>query len=423
MKRMLNNTMVKNAKPQENGKPKKYTDGGGMYLLVNQTGKYWRYNYKFAGKYKTYAIGIYPDISLKEARKLHDDARDLLARDIDPSAYKKIQKLSSNRYSDGKNSFEAVAREWYLIWKAENTEYHAKRVFSRLKKDVFPWLGDRPIKDIEPPEILIVLNRVVSRGAVGTAHRIMQNIGQIFRYAVASGRAERDQTADLKGALPSYRTKHFPAITNPKELGHLLRVIDDYKGSLVVRCAFRLSPLVMLRPSELAGAEWSEIDFERELWTIPDKRMKGAKSIKEENLSSHIIPLPSQAIAILKEIYPLTGRFQHVFTGVRNRRKPMNSSTINTALKRLGFQDVMKAHSFRATASSLLNEMGFNPDAIERQLSHKDKNQVRSAYNRAQYLEERKEMLQHWADYLDRLKNGAEVIPFDRQPPSHNNLG
>lgn len=281
-------------------------------------------------------------------------------------------------------------------------------------------MGDRPLKDIEPPEILIVLNKIVSRGAVETAHRTMQLIGQVFRYGVATGRAERDKTIDLKGALPSYRTKHFPAITDSKELGHLLRVIDDYRGSLVIRCAFKLSPLVMLRPSELAGAEWSEIDFHNRLWTIPAKRMKLTRAAKEENLYSHVVPLSNQAIEIFREIQPLTGRFEHVFTGQRNRRKPMSSSSINTALKRLGFQDVMKAHSFRATASSLLNEMGFNPDAIERQLSHKDDNQVRAAYNRAQYLEERRDMLQQWADYLDTLKNGADVIPIRTETLKEN---
>ena len=419
MKRMLNHTIVKNAKPQSNGKPKKYTDGGGMYLLVNQTGKYWRYNYKFADKFKTYSIGIYPDISLKDARVLHEEARELLARDIDPSAYKKVQRLSMSRYSGG-NSFETVAREWYEVWKTKILESHAKKVFARLENDVFPWLGDRPLKDIEPPEILIVLNKIVSRGAVETAHRTMQLIGQVFRYGVATGRAERDKTIDLKGALPSYRTKHFPAITDSKELGHLLRVIDDYRGSLVIRCAFKLSPLVMLRPSELAGAEWSEIDFHNRLWTIPAKRMKLTRAAKEENLYSHVVPLSNQAIEIFREIQPLTGRFEHVFTGQRNRRKPMSSSSINTALKRLGFQDVMKAHSFRATASSLLNEMGFNPDAIERQLSHKDDNQVRAAYNRAQYLEERRDMLQQWADYLDTLKNGADVIPIRTETLKEN---
>lgn len=406
MRRLLNDTTCRNAKPNPNGKPKKYTDGGGMYLLVGKTGKYWRYNYKFAGKFKTYAIGLYPDISLKEARILHEEARDLLAKDIDPMAYKKLQRLSMSRYSGGE-TFETVAREWFLVWSKEHTERHASKVFARLENDVFPWLGNRAVKDIEPPEILIVLNRIVSRGAVETAHRVKQSIGQAFRYAVATGKAERDKTQDLKGALPSYRKKHFPAITDPKQLGHLLRVIDDYHGSLVVRCAFRLAPLVMLRPSELTGAEWSEIDFERALWSIPAKRMKASKAVKDENAYFHEIPLSRQAIKILQEIQPLTGRFQHVFTGTRDRRKPMNASTINIALRRLGYQDIMTAHSFRATASSLLNEMGFNPDAIERQLAHTDKNKVRSAYNRAQYLEERRDMLQQWADYLDTLKNGG----------------
>lgn len=414
MKRMLNHTIVKNAKPQENRKPKKYTDGGGMYLLVNQTGKYWRYNYKFAGKFKTYAVGIYPDVSLKDARVLHEEARELLARDIDPSAYKKIKRLSMSRYS-GSDGFEGVAREWFEVWKSKNTDTHSKKTLASLEKDVFPWLGDRPLKAIEPHEILIVLNRIVSRGAVETAHRVKQTIGQVFRYGVATGRAERDKTIDLKGALPVYRKKHFPAITDPKELGHLLRVIDDYRGSLVIRCAFKLSPLVMLRPSELAGAEWSEIDFDAEMWTIPVARMKGSKAVKEDNLTTHVIPLSRQAIAILKEIEPFSGRFQHIFTGARNRRKSMSASSVNMALRRLGYQGVMTAHSFRTMASTMLNEMGYSPDAIEKQLAHKDKNRIRAVYNRAQYLEERRLLLQQWADYLDTLKNGADVIPINRR--------
>ena len=410
MKRKLNITIVKNAKPNDEGKPKKYADGGGLYLLVNKKGKYWRYNYKFNDKFKTLALGVYPDVGLKDARTAHEDARDLLARDIDPSAYRKINKATKAHLEN--TSFEGVGREWFILWKDDNTEGHAKRTLTRLENDVFPWLGERPIVDIEPPEILMVLRRIESRGALETAHRVRQVIGQVFRYAVATGRAQRDQTADLKGALKPYRKKHFPAITDPVEVGRLLRTIDDYSGSLIVRCAFKLSPLVMLRPSELSGAEWKEIDLENETWAIPVARMKARKAIKEENATSHIIPLSKQAIEVFREIQPLTGRFQHVFTGARNRRKPMSSSSVNTALKRLGYGETMKAHSFRAMASSLLNQMGFNPDAIERQLAHKDSNEVRAAYNRAQYLEERREMLQSWADYLDNLKNGADVIPI-----------
>ncbi len=412
MKRSLNNTLVKSAKPSHNGKPKKYTDGGGLYLLVSKTNKYWRYNYKFMGKWKTLALGVYPKISLKDARIAHEEARELLSRGIEPNEYKKLQQLQGSSKAD---TFEAVALEWFSIWKKDNSASHAKRTLARLNNDAFPWLGSRQIVAIEPPEILVVLRRIESRGALETAHRVKQLIGQVFRYAVVTGRASRDQTADLKGALQPFRKKQFPAITDPVEIGHLLRVIDNYKGSLIVRCAFRLSPLVMLRPSELAGARWEEIDFNNALWTIPIKRMKARQIIKDENTTVHQVPLSRQAIAILKEIQPLTGNFVHVFTGARDRHKPMNPSTINTALKRLGYQQTMKAHSFRTMASSLLNEMNFNPDAIERQLAHKDKDKIRGIYNRAQYLQERREMLQQWADYLDNLKNGADVLPFKKR--------
>jgi integrase len=329
MKRKLNTIKIKNAKPKKTGKPKKHTDGGGLYLLVSKKGKYWRYNYKFMGKAKTIAFGVYPDVSLKDARLAHEEARELLGRDIDPNAYKKIKKISK---SEG-NSFEVIGREWFLIWEGDNTKNHAFRVMARLENDVFPWLGQRIIGDIEPPEILIVLRRIESRGALETAHRTRQVIGQIFRYAVAIGKAKRDQTADLKSALRPYRKKHFPAITDPIEVGHLLRVIDDYAGSIIVRCAFKLSPLVMLRPNELSNAEWREIDFDNATWTIPVARMKARKYIKEENATVHIVPLSIQAIQVLKEIYQLTGHFEHVFTSARNRKKPMNPSSINTALK------------------------------------------------------------------------------------------
>lgn len=233
-------------------------------------------------------------------------------------------------------------------------------------------------------------------------------------YAISIGKARRDQTADLKGALKPYRTKHFPVILDPVEIGHLLRVIDDYRGSIIVRCAFRLTPLVMLRPNELAGARWCEIDFDTETWTIPVARMKAKKYIKEENATVHVIPLSKQAMAIFMEMYQLTGNFEHVFTGTKSRKKPMNASTINMALRRLGYQGKMNAHSFRAMASSSLNEMGFRADVIEKQLAHKDKNAIRAAYNRAEYLDERRDMMQKWSDYLDTLRYGADVIPIAR---------
>ena len=414
MIRRLNDVMVRQARPSENGGIRKYTDGGQMYLIVSKTGKYWRYNYKFAGKSKTLALGVYPDVNLMDARKAHKEAREQLERGIDPNEYKKIRKLSGGHFDN--NSLEAVALEWFAIWKGDNSESHAKRTLARLKNDVFPFLGARPIKSIEPPEILILLRRIESRGALETAHRVKQLVGQVFRYGVATGRVKRDQTADLKGALKPYRKKHFPAITCPVEFGHLLRVIEEYHGSLVVRCAFKLSPLVMLRPSELAQAEWSEIDLYSATWTIPVKRMKEKKHIKEENATSHIVPLSKQAVMVLRDIQLLTGRFVHVFTGARDRRKPISSSSINIALKRLGYSEVMKAHSFRITASTLLNLKGYNPDAIERQLAHKDKNKIRGIYNRAEYLEERREMLQYWADYMDDLRLGKDVVSFKKNP-------
>lgn len=289
MKRKLNDVIIRNAKPKEDGKPKKYTDGGRLFLLVNKKGKYWRYNYQFAKIQKTISFGVYPEVSLKDARIAHEKARELLSRNIDPSEHRKIEKLAVGQLHD--NTLEAIAREWFVMWREDKAETHSKRTLARLEKNVFPWIGANPVTEIEPPIILLVLRRVEARGALDLAHRIKQILGQIFRYAIATGRAHRDPTADLKGALKPRKKKHFPAITDPVEFGHLLRVIEEYHGSLIVRCAFRLSPLVMLRPSELAGAKWSEIDFESETWTIPVKRMKALTAIKIENATSHVIPL------------------------------------------------------------------------------------------------------------------------------------
>lgn len=406
MKRNLTDTAIKKAKLDKSEKPRKLTDGGGLYLLINKKGKYWRYNYRFNEKFKTLAIGVYPEVSLKEARIIHDDAHAKVKNGIDPSAQKKIQKSSYKELSE--NTFELIAREWFSEFKDTWVDSHAKRLISRLENDVFPWLGSRPIHEIEPPEILDVMRRVQARGALESAHRVRQVCGQVFKYAVATGRAKRDQTADIKGALPSHRKKHFSAIKKPEELAVLLHAIDQYKGTFVVRCALRLSPLVMLRPGEFRQAEWSEIDLEQAVWTIPVKRMKALKATKESNETTHIVPLSMQAVEILKDIEPLTGRFQHVFTGARSRTRPMSDNAVRLALRTMGFdKEEMTVHGFRSTASTLLNEMGFNPDAIEAQLAHKDSNEIRAAYNRAQYLDERRNMLQTWADYLDELKQGT----------------
>lgn len=406
MKRRLTGIAIKKAKLVESGsKPRKLTDGGGLYLLINQKGKYWRYNYRFNDKSKTLSIGVYPRVALKEARVIHDDAHGKVQKGIDPSAQKKIQKSTFKELSE--NTFEVIAREWFLEFKDTWVESHAKRLIARLENDVFPWVGDRPIHEIEPLEILEVMRRVQARGALESAHRVRQVCGQVFKYAVATGRAKRDQTADIKGALPSHRKKHFAAIKDPEELGQLLSAIDNYQGTFVVRCALKLSPLVMLRPGELRHAEWSEIDLEQATWTIPVKRMKSLKATKENNDTIHIVSLSTQAIKILKDIKPLTGRFQYIFTGARSRTRPMSENAVRLALRTMGFdKEKMSVHGFRSTASTLLNEMGFNSDAIEAQLAHKDSNEVRAAYNRAQYLEERRNMLQAWANYLDELKLG-----------------
>ncbi len=327
MKRSLTDTAIKKAKLVESGsKPRKLTDGGGLYLLINQTGKYWRYNYRFHDKFKTLSIGVYPEISLKDARIIHDEAHSKVKKGIDPSVQKKIQKSSYKELST--NTFEVIAREWFAEFKDTWVDSHSKRLIARLENDVFPWLGERPIHEIEPPEILDVMRRVQARGALESAPRVRQVCGQVFKYAVATGRAKRDQTADIKGALPSHRKKHFAAIKDPDELAELLCAIDNYQGTFVVRCALQLSPLVMLRPGELRHAEWSEIDFEKALWTIPVKRMKALKETKENNETTHIVPLSTQAITILKEIEPLTGRFQYVFTGARSRTRPMSDNAI-----------------------------------------------------------------------------------------------
>jgi len=402
MKRHLTDTAIKNAKLKQGSSQTKFTDGGGLYLLVNKSGKYWRYNYKFNDKYKTLALGVYPDISLKEVRRKHDAARDKISEGIDPSIQKKIKKLSRRQSSD--NSFEAIGREWFEEFKETWAESHSKRLIARLENDVFPWIGARPISELEPPEVLAVMRRVQERGALESAHRVRHLCGQVFRYAIATGRAKRDQTADLKGALPPYRKKHFAAIKKADQLRDLVLAMEGFRGTFVVKCAIKLSLLVMLRPGELRHGEWGEIDFDNASWTIPAKRMKARKTTKEENLTTHIVPLSKQAMAILEELYPLTSRFPYIFTGARNRNRPMSENAVNAALRSLGFSnDMMTAHGFRATASTFLNEMGFNPDAIEAQLAHKDKNAIRAAYNRAQYLDERKEMLQTWADYIDEL--------------------
>ena len=399
----LTDTACKNAKPKPDGKPAKYADEKGMYLLVNQTGKYWRLDYRYANKRKTLAIGVYPTVTLKDAREKRDEARRLLAEDIDPGEHRKVTKAS--KVLQAENSFEAVAREWFTKFKPTWTDGHAERIIRRLERDIFPWLGGHPIADIEAPELLTNLQRIERRGAIETAHRAMQNTSQIFRYAIATGRAKYNPAADLTGALaPTIKTS-FPTITDPTKIAELLRAIDGYQGTLATQCALKLAPLVFVRPGELRQAEWGEVDLENALWVIPAARMK----MREK----HVVPLSRQAIAILSELKPLTGNGRYVFPGARSNGRPMSENTVNAALRRLGYdKDTMTGHGFRHMASTLLNEQGWNRDAIERQMAHAERNSIRATYNYAEYLPERHRMMQSWADYLEALKNGAKITPL-----------
>lgn len=397
----LTDTAVRNAKKRE--EPAKLSDERGLYLLVNSVGKYWRFDYRFAGKRKTLALGVYPDISLAIARERRDEAKRQLTRDIDPGVARRIRRTAIVQRTA--NSLEAVAREWHQRFCKNWAESTAAGILRRLELDVFPWVGGRPIAEITPPELLSVLRRVESRGALETAHRVHQYSSQIFRYAVATGRAERDPAADLRGALPPVRVKHHASITDPSAVGQLLRAISGYAGSFVVKCALRLAPLVFVRPGELRRAEWPEIKLDVAEWRIPAERMKMR--------APHIVPLSVQAIAILRELQHVTGGGQYVFPGARSGKRPMSENTVNAALRRLDYgSDQMTGHGFRSMASTLLNEAGWHRDAIERQLAHAERDEVRAAYNYAEHLPERRRMMQAWADYLDGLKSGARVTPI-----------
>jgi integrase len=400
MKRKLTDTAVKNAKP-----PASISDGGGLYLLVKETGKFWRYNYRMDGKQKTLAIGSYSEITLKDARTRHEEARALLARGVDPSSHKQATKGA--RLAESANTFQAVATEWLVKFTADQVPEHTDRQKRRLERHVFPYIGGRIIGEIEPPDILAVLRRIEAAGTLETAHRVKTLIGQVFRYAVATGRAIRDQTADLKGALPPAKGEHFAAITDPKEAGELLRAMAGYRGAIETHIALQLSAYTFTRPGELRQMEWAEIDTLKAVWTIPAEKMKAGRV--------HVVPLCKQALALLEELRPLTGRRRYVFPSRTDTSKPMSSNTVRSALKRLGYDsDSMTAHGFRAMASTMLYELGYPSDVIEKQLAHTVGNDVRRAYDRSQLMPERTAMMQQWADYLDTLRDGAQVIPIRR---------
>lgn len=389
----LTHVAIKNAKPKE--KAYKLSDEKGLFLFITPTGgKYWRLKYRFGGKEKKLAFGVYPEVSLAEAREKRDKARKMIAENIDPGIVKQASKRASVLASE--NSFQAVALEWYAKFSTKWVPNHADRTLRRLEKDVFPCIGKRPINEIKAPELLTVLRRVENRGAIETAHRIQQICGQVFRYGIATGRADRDISNDLRGALPPTRKRHHATIIDPKKIAELLRAIQSYEGYFVTKCALQLAPLFFVRPGELRKAEWEEINFETAEWRIPAEKMKMR--------ATHIVPLSTQAISILKELQNFTGHGQYVFPSIRTLRRPMSDNTVLGALRRLGYaKDEMTGHGFRSMASTLLNEQGWNRDAIERQLAHAERNNIRAAYNYAEYLPERRKMMQHWADYLEAL--------------------
>jgi len=387
----LSAAKVKNAKPKI--KSYKLTDGQGMYLLVNTKGsKLWRMDYSFNNKRNTHAIGAYPVISLENARERLIEAKKLIENGIDPNLYRKV-----NKENTSKSTFEAVALEWHTKFSPSWSAGHSKRVLRRLEKNVFPWLGSRKIDDIEPHELLTVMQRAESRGAHETAHRIRQNCGQVFRYAIATARAKHDISTSLIGALPPLIVKHHASILEADKIGKLLWVIEGYEGEFITRCALKIAPLVFLRPGELRQAEWSEFDFEKKEWRIPAHKMKMRLP--------HIVPLSKQVLQIIAELRPLTGHGKYLFPGIRSASRPLSENTLNAALRRLGFtKDEMTAHGFRSIASTHLNELNWKPDAIERQLSHFERNKSRGSYNFAEYLDLRREMMQAWADYLEKLQ-------------------
>ena len=401
----LSEVKVRNTKPK--GNAYKLFDGGGLFLFVTPSGgKLWHFKYRFDNKEKKLAFGTYPEISLDDARQRRDEARRQVAHGIDPGAVRKAQKQAETSETE---TFEVIAREWHAKFTHTWTPGYAITIMGRLERDCFPWIGTRPITQIKASELLTVLRRVESRGALESAHRIKTIAGQVFRYAVATGRAERDPSGDLKGALPQPEEKHCAAVTDAKEVAPLLRALDGYSGHFVVKCALRLAPLFFVRPGELRNAEWAEMDLDEAVWTIPANKMKTKQS--------HIVPLSNQAIAILAELKELTGSSKYVFPSGRSFSRPMSNNAILAALRRMGFEKTeMSGHGFRAMARTILDEvLQQRPELIEHQLAHSVRDPLGRAYNRTAHLPERRKMMQLWSTYLDGLKEGAKVIPLQRQ--------
>lgn len=402
----LSDLAIRRAKPAD--KPVRLFDGGGLYLEVTPSGgKLWRLKFRHAGKEKKLSIGSYPAVSLSDARDKAGEAKRALAAGVDPAAQKQSDKIA--RKFASANSFEAVALEFMRVRMSGMAQSTVGKKDQLLKKNLLPWLGSRNIAEITALELLAVLRRVESRGANELAHRCLQIAGQVFRYAISTGRAERNPAADLRGALEPVQVTSHAAITEPEHVGALLRAINSYAGTFVVKCALQLAPMVFVRPGELRQAEWSELDLDRAEWNIPAERMK----MREP----HLVPLSAQAVEILRSLQQLTGRGRYLFPSLRSGKRAMSENTLNAALRRLGYQTTeMTSHGFRAMARTILDEvLGFRPDFIEHQLAHAVRDPNGRAYNRTKHLGERRKMMQAWADYLDKLRDGAQVIPISNR--------
>lgn len=398
-------------------KPYKMADGGGLYLEVDPAGgKYWRFKYRFAKKEKRISLGVYDDVGLAAAREERDECRKLLAKGIDPGVHRKAQKAA--RAGKAANSLEVVAREWLTKFIDPMKESHRKRVYARFENDIFPYLGGRPIAEITPMELLDVIKKIEDRGAGDTAHRTLGSCGQVFRYGVRTGRCVKDITADLRGALQPVEEQHFAAVTEPKEIGGIMRAIDGYRGTFVVRSAFRLAPLVFVRPGELRKAKWQDVDLDEAEWLLELSKIDKSKERREDVDKYLIVPLPRQALEILKALKALTGKDMYVFPGARDRNRPMSENAILTAMRRMGIpKEEMCGHGFRATARTILRQnLHIREDLIEHELGHQVIDPNGRAYNRATFLPERRLMMQVWADYLDKLKS-EKVVPMQKPKP------
>jgi integrase len=400
----LNDVKIRNAKASE--KSQRLYDERGLYLEVSPAGgKWFRLKYRFGGVEKRISLGVYPDVSLKEARERRDECRKLLAGGVDPSENRKATRSAQSERAS--NSFEVVTREWFAKYSPGWAVNHSSRVIRRFERDIFPLIGGRPIAGITAAELLTVIRRIENRGTLETAHRARTNCGQVLRYAVATGRCERDPSGDLRGALPPAKGKHFAAVIEPSKLGGILRAMDGYEGDLTVRCALRLAPLLFVRPGELRAAEWKDVDLDEGEWRYTVTKTD----------TPHVVPLSRQAIKIIREVKPLTGDGRYLFPGARSNKRPISDNAVLGALRRMGIgKEETTGHGFRATARTLLDEvLGFPPHLIEHQLAHAVRDPLGRAYNRTAHLPERRKMMQKWADYLDRLKAGATVVSIERK--------